>query len=104
MGERRQRQPEAESEAASEAVPGVLPLRDLQEAVQIVDQELDRQQRVYAAAGALRDRFGATVQQVLTDLTELEERRAALAREVGELEARLVELRATVAQGETTPA
>jgi hypothetical protein len=104
MAERRHRPPDETSEPVEtvettpEAVPGTMPLRTLHDAVQLIDQELDRQQRLYGAAGALREQFGASIQYVLTELVELDERRAALAAEVGELEARLVALRAEVHQ------
>jgi predicted nucleic acid-binding Zn-ribbon protein len=111
MGERRQRQPEtpeaeSDAEAPTAQTPRPQTLGELLNAAQAIDQELDRQQRLYAAARALRDRFGASVQQVLTELADLEDRRAVLASEIGALEARLVELRAAVSQGEveTPPA
>jgi chromosome segregation ATPase len=83
-----------------------LSTQDLAEAAKLLDQELDRQERLYAAVHRLRERCGASVHAVLDELTQLDARRTALAQEIGTLEARLVELKGGVAQAEaaTPPA
>jgi chromosome segregation ATPase len=74
--------------------------QQLAEAAKLLDQELDRQERLYQAVHQLRAACGPDVQHVLDELVRLDQRRSALAQEIGTLEARLVELKGRVATAE----
>lgn len=112
MGERRQDHDESDQHQApgsrGQRTPGApgaqsgstLATADLQAAARAFDEELDRQQRLYKAAHELREAFGVSAQNVLQELSQLDQRRAALAKEIGEHESHLVQLRSEVADAE----
>jgi uncharacterized small protein (DUF1192 family) len=68
----------------------------LAEAVKLVDQELDRQCRVYDAAHAVRACVGASIQAVIAECQALDARKAALQAEVATLQAQLGDLKESV--------
>lgn len=100
MGEHRRTHHDEDEAKLPHPTPGPRPANDLAQAVYVLDQELDRHARLYEDAHTVRNSLGGTIKQVLDEVAGLETRRAALAMEIGELETRLVELRAEVTKAE----
>lgn len=93
------RPPDAASGGKSEPTP-LRSMAGLADAVKRLDEEMARQARCYEDAHAVQMAVGA-IQGVLIEVADLEERRDTLAKEIGNLEAQLIVLRADVAKAKT---